>query len=60
MRHPLMKNNIQKQDLDDVISLLQQDDPRLTSGERVKNLSENGLNGWVLDIQSSPMCPQQS
>lgn len=35
MQHPLMRNNIIRDDLDQVIAHLQQDDPRLTNGENV-------------------------
>ncbi|MGC1816182.1 MAG: DegT/DnrJ/EryC1/StrS family aminotransferase [Casimicrobiaceae bacterium] len=36
MKFPLMKNNILREDLDAVISHLQQDDPRLTNGAEVR------------------------
>ncbi len=40
MKYPLMKNNILKTDLEPVISLLQEADPRLTSGHKVKEFEE--------------------
>ena len=40
MKFPLMKNNILPSDLEDVIKLLRQEDPRLTSGPRVREFEE--------------------
>jgi CDP-6-deoxy-D-xylo-4-hexulose-3-dehydrase len=36
LRHPLMRNNIVRADLDAVIAYLSQDDPRLTQGDNVR------------------------
>ena len=35
MQYPLMRNNITREDLDEVIKLLQTEDPKLTSGPKV-------------------------
>ena len=40
MKYPLMRNNIQSVDLEPVISLLQQKDPKLTSGPNVHEFEE--------------------
>ena len=40
MNFPLMKNNIQAQDLEPVIELCRQNDPKLTSGPSVKEFEE--------------------
>lgn len=40
MKYPLMRNNIRPEDLQAVIELLQQKDPQLTSGARVKEFEE--------------------
>ena len=37
---PLMNNNLTRQDLDAVISLLQEDNPKLTNGPRVREFEE--------------------
>jgi CDP-6-deoxy-D-xylo-4-hexulose-3-dehydrase len=46
VRWPLMKNNILREDLDAVISYLQQDDPILTSGPNVKQF-EQEWSQWL-------------
>ena len=40
MKYPLMRQNIQREDLDNVIELLKQDDPKLTAGPRVNEFEE--------------------
>ena len=40
MKYPLMRQNIQREDLDNVIKLLKQDDPKLTAGPRVNEFEE--------------------
>ena len=40
MKYPLMRQNIQREDLDTVIELLKQDDPKLTAGPRVSEFEE--------------------
>ena len=40
MKFPLMKNNILESDLSPVIELLQEKDPRLTSGQKVRDFEE--------------------
>ena len=45
MKFPLMQNNILSNDLIPVIELLQQKDPRLTSGPKVKEFEVCGQNG---------------
>jgi len=40
MKYPLMQNNILREDLDAVIELLKQDDPKLTNGPRVVEFEE--------------------
>ena len=46
MRFPLMKNNIQRDDLDAVIEHLKADDPRLTHGEQVREF-EREWSEWL-------------
>ena len=46
MKYPLMRNNISREDLDAVISLLQQDDPILTNGPKVKAF-EKEWSEWL-------------
>ena len=43
---PLMRNNITREDLDTLITYLQQDNPRLTQGEQVKAFEEE-WSRWV-------------
>ena len=43
---PLMQNNILREDLDKIISHLNQDDPKLTQGENVK-LFEEEWSKWL-------------
>ena len=45
MRFPLMRNNILPADVQPVIDLLQQPDPRLTSGPKVLEFEE-AWSGW--------------
>ena len=40
MKYPLMRQNIQREDLDSVIELLKLDDPKLTAGPRVNEFEE--------------------
>ena len=40
MKFPLMRNNIKPSDLEPVISLLRQEDPKLTSGPSVREFEE--------------------
>ena len=40
MKFPLMRNNILREDLDEVIEHLKQDDPKLTNGPYVKSFEE--------------------
>ena len=40
MKFPLMRNNIKSSDLEPVISLLRQEDPKLTSGPSVREFEE--------------------
>ena len=44
--HPLMRNNITRQDLDKVIDYLRNDDPKLTQGENV-DAFENEWSEWL-------------
>ena len=44
--HPLMQNNISREDLDALIDYLQQDEPRLTQGENVRKF-EAAWSDWV-------------
>lgn len=46
MKYPLMRNNIQQVDLEPVISLLQQKDPKLTSGPSVLEF-EQRWSDWL-------------
>ena len=46
MKYPLMRNNILREDLDVVISHLQQDDPILTNGPKVKAF-EKEWSEWL-------------
>jgi CDP-6-deoxy-D-xylo-4-hexulose-3-dehydrase len=41
---PLMKNNISRSDLDAVIQYLQQDDPKLTNGPKVREFEDAWLD----------------
>jgi CDP-6-deoxy-D-xylo-4-hexulose-3-dehydrase len=43
---PLMVNNISRQDLDEVIEYLRQDDPKLTHGPKVKEF-ESAWSDWL-------------
>ena len=45
-RWPLMVNNISRQDLDEVIEYLRQDDPKLTHGPKVKEF-ESVWSDWL-------------
>ena len=40
MNYPLMRNNVRPEDLESVIKLLQEEDPKLTAGPRVKEFEE--------------------
>jgi len=51
MKYPLMRNNIQAVDLEPVISLLQEKDPKLTAGPNVKKF-ETLWSDW-LDVKYS-------
>jgi CDP-4-dehydro-6-deoxyglucose reductase, E1 len=44
--HPLMQNNISREDLDALIDYLQQDEPRLTQGENVRKF-EAAWSDWL-------------
>ena len=44
--HPLMQNNISREDLDALIGYLQQDEPRLTQGENVQKF-EAAWSDWL-------------
>lgn len=44
--HPLMDDNISRSDLNDLISYLEADNPRLTHGEKVREF-EDQWSGWV-------------
>ena len=46
MKYPLMRSNFQREDLDAVIELLQQDDPMLTNGAKVKKF-EQEWSDWL-------------
>ncbi len=46
MRHPLMRNNVLREDLDAVIEHLRQDDPILTQGTNVKAF-ETEWSAWL-------------
>ena len=45
-RYPLMRNNLPREDLDQVIALLQQDDPILTNGPHCREF-EDEWNRWL-------------
>jgi len=40
MKYPLIRNNFSRSDLDAVIELLREDDPRLTNGPKVQEFEE--------------------
>ena len=44
--HPLMQNNISREDLDALIDYLEQDEPRLTQGENVRKF-EAAWSDWL-------------
>ena len=46
VEHPLMLNNISREDLDCLIQYLQQDEPRLTQGSNVLNF-EQEWSDWL-------------
>ena len=46
MKYPLMRNNFDKDDLEEVINLLRQDDPRLTNGTNVQDF-ESAWSKWL-------------
>ena len=46
MKYPLIRNNFNRDDLDAVINLLRQDDPRLTNGQNVKAF-EAAWSDWL-------------
>lgn len=46
MKYPLIRNNFNRTDLDRVIALLEQDDPRLTNGPRVEEFEE-AWSSWL-------------
>ena len=46
MKYPLMRNNFDRTDLDEVINLLKQDDPRLTNGTNVQDF-ESAWSNWL-------------
>ena len=46
MKYPLMRNNFDRTDLDAVINLLKQDDPRLTNGTNVQAF-EAAWSNWL-------------
>ena len=46
MKYPLMRNNILKEDLDNVISLLNSEQPKLTSGPQVDSFEKEWSN-WL-------------
>jgi len=46
MKYPLIRNNFNRDDLDAVIALLQEDDPRLTNGPKVKEFEE-AWSDWL-------------
>ena len=55
MRFPQMRGNISREDLNEVIELLREDDPKLTSGPRVKEFEKQWSN-WLGKIFS--LCKQ--
>lgn len=46
MKYPLIKNNILRQDLDEIIQHLKKDDPILTNGPKVREFEE-AWNKWL-------------
>ena len=46
MKYPLIRNNFNREDLDGVISLPKQDDPRLTNGSNVQAFGLLGRVAW--------------
>ena len=46
MKYPLIRNNFNRDDLGAVIALLQEDDPRLTNGPKVKEFEE-AWSDWL-------------
>ena len=46
MKYPLIRNNFNRDDLDAVINLLKQDDPRLTNGSNVQAF-ESAWSKWL-------------
>ncbi len=46
LKHPLMKNNIEKKDLNILINYLKKKDPKLTNGPKVKQFEEAWSN-WL-------------
>ena len=46
MRYPLIRNNFDRSDLDEVISFLSHDDPRLTNGPKVREF-EKAWSDWL-------------
>jgi len=46
VRFPLMRDNITRSDLDEVIALLKEDNPRLTNGPRVQDF-ERAWSDWL-------------
>ena len=40
MKYPLIRNNFKREDLDAVINLLSEEDPRLTNGPKVQEFEE--------------------
>ena len=50
IKYPLIKNNILREDLDNVIKHLSQDDPILTNGPKVREFEE-AWNNWLIQQQ---------
>ena len=46
LNHPLMENNITREDLDELITYLQDEEPRLTQGENVAAF-EREWSDWL-------------
>ena len=46
LKHPLMKNNIEKNDLNILINYLKKKDPKLTNGPKVKQF-EKAWSNWL-------------
>ena len=46
MKYPLIRNNFKREDLDAVINLLSEEDPRLTNGPKVQEFEES-LNNYL-------------